>query len=153
VAERSELAEGQEVRVFDGFRSTPGDGHVGTIVSVGRKLVGIRWRNSGNPVSFRIDSQRFNGESYGAGTWFKTMDQVALSNREQEALETLRQYGLGPLGWGGPKASLQTLEAAAWMVKGAAVAQKLWKPDGTPADPATVAALFAKANDRPIQNG
>jgi tartrate dehydratase alpha subunit/fumarate hydratase class I-like protein len=41
------------------------------------------------------------------------MDQVALSDREREALETLRQHGLGPLGWGGPKASLGVLEAAA----------------------------------------
>lgn len=112
MAERNELAEGQEVRVY-GTKRVPSESVPGWVRRVGRTLVEVEYAGHHCPEKFYINSQLRTGKTYGVGYWFKTMDQVALQDREGRALETLRQYGLGPLGWGGPKASLDVLEAAA----------------------------------------
>jgi hypothetical protein len=152
MTERKELAEGQEVRVY-GTKRVPSESVPGWVRRVGRTLVEIEYAGHHGSEKFYIDSQLRTGKTYGVGYWFKTMDQVALGDRKQKALETLRQHGLGPLGWGAPEASLGVLEAAAWIVKGVSHVQLLYRENGTPADPATVAALFAKANDRPEHMG
>jgi hypothetical protein len=112
VAERSELSEGQEVRVF-GTRRTPSESVPGWVRKVGRTLVRIERAGRHGFENYYMDSQQRTGASYGAGIWFRTLDQVASHDRELRALEALRQHGLGPLGWGYPKASLDVLEAVA----------------------------------------
>jgi hypothetical protein len=112
MVERSELTERQEVRVYGTLRRAS-DGVPGWVHRIGRTLVQIEYAGHHGPEKFYMDSQQRAGETYGVGVWFRTLDQVALHDRELRALETLRQHGLGPLGWGGPKASLNVLEAAA----------------------------------------
>lgn len=112
MAERNELSEGQEVRVF-GTRRTPSESVPGWVRKVGRTLVRIERAGLHGFETYYMDSQQRTGASYGAGVWFRTLDQVALHDRQLKALETLRQHGLGPLGWGEAKASLGVLEAAA----------------------------------------
>jgi hypothetical protein len=110
VAERSELSEGQEVRLFGLDRR---GARPGWISKVGRTIVEIDHAGGYKPVRCYMDSQKQTGETYGYGVWFRTLDQVELENRELRALETLRQHGLGPLGWNHPRATLDVLEAAA----------------------------------------
>jgi hypothetical protein len=110
VSERKDLSVGQEVRVFDGNRRhAPEGGYVGTITRVGRTLLEIDWPGYGYDRLFSIKDQHAKS-GYAR---FKTLNQVAEQQRELRALETLRQHGLGPLGWGHPKATLDVLEAAA----------------------------------------
>jgi hypothetical protein len=111
MAERSELSVGQEVRVFDRNRgSAAGTSFIGHVEKIGRKLVTINYPGGRERV-FRIEDQHTN-DGYG-NQWFKTLGQVELENRKLRALETLRQHGLGPLGWGETKTTLGVLEAAA----------------------------------------
>jgi hypothetical protein len=112
VVERSELAEGQEVRVY-GTRRNASEGVPGWVRRIGRTLVQIEYAGRFGAERFYMDSQQRAGETYGVGVWFRTLDQVALHDRELSALERLREFGLGPLGWGCPRAPLAVLEAAA----------------------------------------
>ncbi len=93
MASREELAEGQLVVVTDQQNRD----HQGEIVTVGRTLVTIKYgpyrRRTGK---FRIGSQRYNGEIYGCGLTFRTMDQAVLDSRRAAALATIKAHDFMP---------------------------------------------------------
>jgi hypothetical protein len=70
----SDLAVGQEVRIFEGGSRAKG-GAPGEVKKIGRKLVTIAGPY-GRDVVFRLDTQASNDEYVGR-TWFRTTDQVA----------------------------------------------------------------------------
>lgn len=82
---------GDEVRVYFNARRGSG-GERGEVVKVGRKLAMIR--AGGRDHEFRLDTQRSNGPQYGHGTSFRTMEQVALSERRSGAEGILRDAGV-----------------------------------------------------------
>ena len=99
-----DLAEGQEVRVFDrsnGRRTgQPEGGWPGVITRVGRVLVTINYghrisrsdREYHKTTDFRIGTQWLNDKQYGTATRFMTMEQAAKSLRRSAAIKALQKH-------------------------------------------------------------
>lgn len=86
----SDLRVGDEVRVH--FNSRRGGDDPGEVVKVGHKLVTIRV--NGRDEQFRLDDQRWTGRQVGAGTYFRTLEQVAASEREASVRGVLDDAGV-----------------------------------------------------------
>jgi hypothetical protein len=89
----SDIKVGDEVRVFDisGKRvGQPDGGWPGKVVKVGRKLVHIEY--IGRAKTFRLVDRKAD-DSYGH-RYFMTLEQVALSERRQRALDVLKRNAI-----------------------------------------------------------
>lgn len=88
---------GDTVKVFDvngKRRGQPEGGWDGKVLKVGRKLVTIeypggRWGGR----QFRLEDGRAN-DTYGSHTLFLTLPEVALRQRRQDAIASLRRHGV-----------------------------------------------------------
>jgi len=112
MADRKDLAEKQPVQVVN----QRGEILDGEIVKVGRTLVTIGW-TAHRPEQFRIDTQHYNGQSYGRGLRFYTMLQVELAARKAAALTTLKAHGFMPAVSGRREVPLEKLEGIAAMLE------------------------------------
>lgn len=138
MADRSELAVGQEVRVFVGRRYAPKDGFVGKVAGISDRLVEIDYPQSAmHGAVFEIKSQAGTARSF--YPMFKTLPQIELEAEQAElearrtrALEILERHQLEEFGHPGPP--LAVLEAAAAAVERAdekPLMVKYLVPDGT----------------------
>lgn len=83
----STIKVGDPVRVYLNTRHDQGE-----VVKVGRILATIQVGN--RTYEFRLDTQRFTGRQVGSGTYFRTMEQVALEERRASAENALHRIGL-----------------------------------------------------------
>lgn len=90
--DRGELQVGQMVWVHDvNSRCGP---YQCAVTRVGRALLEVAFRDwPGRAMTFRIDSQRANGE-LGSWWWFRTDEQEAAANRQHEWQRILRENGV-----------------------------------------------------------
>jgi len=86
------IKAGDEVRVYQNYRSTGGYNHSepGVVVRVGRKLVTIRC--GGWAADYRMDSGVIN-DAYGHW-WFETPARTEAREREEAAMAVLAAAGL-----------------------------------------------------------
>lgn len=85
----AELKEGDEVTVYSPSRRA---GSPAKVVKIGRALVHLQ---QGSRIeTYHRDTQRLNGRQVGTGTYFCTAEQVKTSERDAEALQSLRECGL-----------------------------------------------------------
>jgi pyridoxine 5'-phosphate synthase PdxJ len=85
----AELKAGDEVLVY---RPSHKDGSPAKVVKIGRTLIHLQ---QGLRVeTYDRDTQRLNGRQVGTGTYFRTAEQVKSSERNANALQSLRECGL-----------------------------------------------------------
>lgn len=86
----AEIEVGDEVRVYAPSHSASGVS--AKVLKIGRTLVHIQ---QGSRVeTYHRDTQRLNGRQVGAGTYFRTIEQVQASDRSANALRALSECGL-----------------------------------------------------------
>lgn len=85
--DKDDLREGQQVRVFE--QDGPEGGWPGEVAHIGRSLVTISYRWSRG--KFRIGTQHSAGP-FGSSIWFRMLEQVALDERRDAAVRTLRAH-------------------------------------------------------------
>jgi hypothetical protein len=88
----TDLKVGDEVRVFNGARSTPETGWPGEVTRTGRMLIDIRY--CGRTQQFRMDTRRSNEKQYGYGIWFETVNEAQDAARRRKALAELKEFGI-----------------------------------------------------------
>lgn len=117
----SEYTEGQPVMVYtNGAKHAP---YAGEILKVGRVLLTIGYNKNHakgtwiHEQKFRMETGRTNEEQYGHGTYFKTMEEFEVDNREANAWAILREHGVEAK-LGRNRLTVEQLEAMAAIVAG-----------------------------------